>query len=198
MTKSELRKIYFARSQALSAEELAENSRQIAHRFFEDIDLTTIKTIHTFIAIEKFNEIDTSVIYTRIWLDFPQIRTIAPLANLDSGVMEHFELGAGTGLVESRWGIREPVGGESVDAVEIDLVLMPLLCFDERGSRVGYGKGFYDKFLSGCRPDCLKIGLSHFPPIEAIDDIDNHDVPLDACITPEQIYQTKKAGRPAS
>ena len=138
------------------------------------------------------------MIYEMIWRDFPQIRTLAPLTDLDSDVMEHFEYDAGTGLVESRWGIREPGGGESVDAAEIDLVLVPLLCFDERGYRIGYGRGFYDGFLSQCRPDCLKIGLSHFPPVETIDDIDSHDVPLDACITPERFYQTKKAGRPAS
>ena len=198
MTKSELRKNYLAKRHALSAEELATNSRQIANRFFGNIDLTAIKTIHTFIAIEKFNEVDTSVIYTRIWRDFPQIRTLAPVTDLDSGVVEHFKLDASTGLVESRWGICEPVGGESVDAAEIDLVLVPLLCFDERGGRVGYGKGFYDTFLSRCRSDCLKVGLSYFPPVETIDDVGEHDMPIDSCITPERFYETKKAGRPAS
>ena len=198
MTKSELRKNHLAKRHALSAEELATNSRQIADRFFGNIDLTAVKTVHTFIAIEKFNEVGTALIYTRIWLDFPQIRTIAPLANLDSGVMEHFEFDAGTGLIESDWGIREPVGGESVDVAEIDLVLVPLLCFDDRGSRVGYGKGFYDRLLSRCRADCLKVGLSHFPQVETIDDLDDYDIPLDICVMPERIYQTKKAGRPAS
>ena len=198
MTKSELRKIYLAKRQELSAEELRANSRQIAHRFFEDIALTAIKTIHTFIAIERFNEIDTSMIYKRIWRDFPQIRTLAPVANLEGGVMEHFEFDARARLIESRWRIREPVGGEGVDAAEIDLVLVPLLCFDERGGRVGYGKGFYDTFLSRCRSDCLKVGLSYFPPVETIDDVGEHDMPIDSCITPERFYETKKAGRPAS
>ena len=192
MTKSELRKIYLAKRHALSAEELATNSRQIADRFFGNIDLTAVKTVHTFIAIEKFNEVGTALIYTRIWLDFPQIRTIAPLANLDSGVMEHFEFDAGTGLIESDWGIREPVGGESVDVAEIDLVLVPLLCFDERGYRIGYGRGFYDKFLSQCRPDCLKVGLSVFEPVKVIGDADEHDVPLNHCITPENIFSFVK------
>ena len=192
MTKSELRKNHLAKRHALSAEELATNSRQIADRFFGNIDLTAVKTVHTFIAIEKFNEVDTSLIYKRIWLDFPQIRTLAPLTDLDRDGLEHFEFDAGTGLVESRWGICEPVGGESVDAAEIDLVLVPLLCFDERGYRIGYGRGFYDKFLSRCRPDCLKVGLSVFEPVKVIGDADEHDVPLNRCITPENIFSFVK------
>ena len=192
MTKSELRKNHLAKRHALSAEELATNSRQIADRFFGNIDLTAVKTVHTFIAIEKFNEVDTSLIYKRIWLDFPQIRTLAPLTDLDRDGLEHFEFDAGTGLVESRWGICEPVGGESVDAAEIDLVLVPLLCFDERGYRIGYGRGFYDKFLSRCRPDCLKVGLSVFEPVKVIGDADEHDVPLNHCITPKNIFSFVK------
>ena len=66
---------------------------------------------------------------------------------------------------------------------------MPLLCCDRRGFRVGYGKGFYDKFLSRCRPDCLKIGLSFFEPTEIIADINDYDVKLDYCVTPENRYK---------
>jgi 5-formyltetrahydrofolate cyclo-ligase len=60
--------------------------------------------------------------------------------------------------------------------------------FDRRGFRVGYGKGFYDKFLSECRADCLKIGLSYFEPIDEISDAQNFDVRLDCCITPKEIF----------
>ena len=69
---------------------------------------------------------------------------------------------------------------------------MPLLCFDAAGHRVGYGKGFYDKFLSKCRPDCTKIGLSYFPPVEAIAATGGHDIMLDICVTPEKTYQFDK------
>ena len=69
---------------------------------------------------------------------------------------------ADTKLVKNKWNILEPAESESVEIERIDVCLVPLLCFDERGFRVGYGKGFYDKFLSECRADCLKIGLSLF------------------------------------
>jgi len=67
-------------------------------------------------------------------------------------------------------------------------VLVPLLSFDKKGFRVGYGKGFYDRFLMQCKSDCIKIGLSYFDPIDVIDDADEFDVPLDFCITPQKVY----------
>ena len=71
---------------------------------------------------------------------------------------------------------------------EIDLVFVPLLAFDKKGFRVGYGKGFYDKWLAGCRPDCIKVGFSYFEPVESIDDRHEFDVPLNLCITPHNVY----------
>ena len=192
MTKSELRKIYLERQRSLSADETAAKSRHIADRFFESFDLSQVKNLHCFLQIAKFNEIDTSLIYEKIWADFPAVRTIAPHANVETGEMENRLFTAETQFVESRWGISEPIGGQIVDADEIDLVLVPLLCFDEGGFRVGYGKGFYDKFLAKCRPDSVKAGLSYFPPVEAINGIGDHDIPLDFCVTPEQTYQTKR------
>ncbi len=81
---------------------------------------------------------------------------------------------------------------EYIDEKKMDIVLVPMLCFDEKGFRVGYGKGFYDKFLSLCREDCLKIGLSLFPPIQKIENVEDYDVKLDFCITPNQIYNFTK------
>jgi 5-formyltetrahydrofolate cyclo-ligase len=63
-----------------------------------------------------------------------------------------------------------------------------LLIFDEVGNRVGYGKGYYDRFLAGCKPEMLKIGLSFFSPVESVEDADFFDKKLDFCITPESVY----------
>ncbi|HEX8461529.1 MAG TPA: 5-formyltetrahydrofolate cyclo-ligase, partial [Segetibacter sp.] len=72
---------------------------------------------------------------------------------------------------------------------EIDLVFVPLLAYDKRGYRVGYGKGFYDRYLSLCKPEVLKVGFSYFGPEESIDDTHQFDVPLNYCITPDNIYE---------
>ena len=189
MTKSELRKIYLERRRSLSVEEIADKSRQIADRFFESVDLTRIKALHCFIPIAKFNEIDTSWIYKKIWKDFPVIKTAAPRVNFETGEMENIVFRPETQLVENTWGFLEPAGNERVNDAEFDMVLVPLLCFDSRGYRVGYGKGFYDKFLSKCRPDCTKIGLSYFEPAEEISDVSNFDIRLNMCVTPDHIYR---------
>jgi 5-formyltetrahydrofolate cyclo-ligase len=84
--------------------------------------------------------------------------------------------------------ILEPLETRIVDPQEIDLVLVPVLACDTNGNRVGYGKGYYDRYLSRCREDCIKVGISYFEPVDTIDDADGYDVPLNFCITPQQAY----------
>lgn len=165
-------------------------SSQIAERFFSAVDLARVRSLHTFIRIQKFNEIDTSNIYFRVWRDHPNIRTFAPKADRNSGHMEAVEFFSTTEFSENEWGIKEPIAGAAAVPAVMDMVLVPLLCFDVEGHRVGYGKGFYDRFLKECRPDCVKVGLSFFPPVERIDDVHDGDVRLDLCVTPDRVYRS--------
>jgi 5-formyltetrahydrofolate cyclo-ligase len=80
------------------------------------------------------------------------------------------------------------VNGVKIDPLEVDFIIMPLFAFDEKGYRVGYGKGYYDRFLKKCNDSCLKIGLSYFDAVDEIEDTDEFDVPLDLCVTPQQVY----------
>src|SRR6187399_228694 len=133
MIKSELRKLYLEKRASLSVIEVATASRHIADRFFENIDLNGVRTIHSFIRIGKFNEIDTSMIYFRLWRDFPEVVTIAPRTDLATGVIESVTFDASSEWTENRWGIREPAGGEVIEPADIDLVVVPLLCFERDG-----------------------------------------------------------------
>lgn len=188
MNKSELRAVYLEMRRALSASQLTVASRAIAENFFEFVDLTGVRTVHCYIPISKFREVDTSPIFERVWQEYPHITTLVPRVDAATGEMQGFEYRPGTQLVENTWGIREPVDRPWNDTSAIDIVIVPLLCFDERGHRVGYGKGFYDRFLGRDRPDCLKVGLCFFPPIGEIDDVSLHDVTLDRCVTPGRVY----------
>src|SRR5690606_12497108 len=92
-----------------------------------------------------------------------------------------------TGFDLDSWGIPVPSNYEKVKAEDIQLVFIPLLVFDVRGHRVGFGKGYYDVFLDSLDSAVLKIGLSFFPPVDYIPH-EIHDVTMDYCITPEQIF----------
>jgi 5-formyltetrahydrofolate cyclo-ligase len=84
--------------------------------------------------------------------------------------------------------ILEPLENEIIHPGDIDLVLIPMLVCDVNGNRVGYGKGYYDRYLSRCRKDCIKVGVSYFEPIDIIEDANSFDIPLNFCITPQQAY----------
>jgi 5-formyltetrahydrofolate cyclo-ligase len=192
MTKSELRKIYLAKQKSLSDAERNEKSRRLAAVFYENFNLENIRFLHVFIGIEKNREVETSFVYKRLWRDLLQITAVAARIDFQTMALENRRFTAETKLVRNRWEIDEPADGELIETDEIDAVLVPLLCFDERGYRVGYGKGFYDKFLGECRTDCLKIGLSYFAPVAEICDAREYDVKLDCCITPEEIFDWRK------
>ena len=102
--------------------------------------------------------------------------------------MTHFLLTDNTKIKKNEYNIPEPVDGIEVPAKKLEVVFVPLLAYDKKGNRVGYGKGFYDQFLSDCQPDVIKIGLSFFEPEEEISDIFEGDVQLDYCVTPKEIY----------
>jgi len=187
-SKAELRRRYRDERNELLPADVAELSRRIADRFFASFDVTQTKVLSTFIRISKLNEIDTSAVYFRLWRDHPNVRTVAPVVDIESDRIDSVEFSPSSELVENRWGLREPIG-KVVPSEEIDLVLVPLLCFDSTGHRVGYGKGFYDRLLATVRTDCLKVGLSYFPPVEAIDDAGEHDVRLDACVMPDSVMR---------
>lgn len=80
-------------------------------------------------------------------------------------------------LVTSRFGIREPATSEpEVEPSVLDLVLVPALVLDTRGYRLGYGGGYYDRFLPRLRPDCRTLGIAPFTVPEL--PIDPWDIPV--------------------
>jgi 5-formyltetrahydrofolate cyclo-ligase len=180
MTKQELRKIYFQTRLQLSESECKKLSQQICDQFFLTIDLSQVSVIHTFLPIRKNNEPDTWLIINRLKADFPAIKISVPKVVDD--ILVNYYLDDDCELVENKWGITEPIKGNLTDSKVIDLVLVPLLVFDKAGHRVGYGKGYYDRFLKNCRSDCAKIGVSFFQPVNAIEDVNEYDLALDKFI----------------
>ena len=185
MLKSELRQRYLSKQKAISEQDRVAKSRSISELFFTNFDLDLITHLHSFIPIARFNEVDTYLILQTVWQKFPHVVTVVPRVDFNTGEITNLKFDRATALVRNVWDIDEPSHNESIATEEIGLVLVPGVCFDVRGHRVGYGKGFYDRFLKTCRPDCLKVGLSFFDPVESIEDMHGGDVRLDVLITPE-------------
>lgn len=189
MLKADLRKFYLSQQRSLSLTKRLESSQLISDQFFQHFGLEEIRIVHIFLSIERNNEIATQLIYGKLWQDFPNIQTVVPRINLETDELESLEFNVQTPLLINKWQIAEPTGKTLINPQTIDLVIIPLICFDEKGFRVGYGKGYYDNFLKTCRTDCVKIGVSYFPPIEEISDTHKNDVRLDYCLTPLKIYK---------
>lgn len=185
MTKAECRKLYTEKRKQLSAVEIEHLSGVILDTLLKTVDFNG-KTISVFLPIREKREIDTyPILDKRHELNY---RVALPVADFQANNMFHYLYENPEQLVVSEYGIPEPVRGTLVSAEEINIVLVPLLCFDKKGYRVGYGKGFYDRFLSTCRPDCLFVGLSFFEGIDAIEDVSSNDVPVHLCITNSTVH----------
>lgn len=186
MKKVALRKEYLRRRMNLTDSEVDSMSRFIAEDFFKYINLRKVETIHAFLPIQKNKEVNTWPIINRA-ISLGKKIAISK-TDIKNDLMVNFYHTRDMEMQENEWGIPEPVAGEFCADEDIDLVLMPLLIADRNGHRVGYGKGFYDRFLKQCRGDAIKVGLSLFPPVEAISDVNKYDVKLDYLITPRDFF----------
>lgn len=183
MLKHELRSLFLQKRNALSDLEKSRFDREIKIRFQQFLP-EKINTVHIYLPIQSKVEINTWPIIKQLW--GKNIKVVVPMMHEKTVEISSWELNKETQLPENKWNIPEPINSKKIDDSSIDAVIVPLLAVDQKGFRVGYGKGYYDSFLSSLNPDTLKIGLSYFTPIEAISNIDQWDIPLDYCITPEQ------------
>lgn len=187
MNKDELRKTYLTKRLALTAREHHALSNKISDLFFLIVDLSFVKNLHIYLPIESKREPDTWLVIDRIQREFPHIRLVIPRVKGEE--MENIFFEGRHQLEKNRWGILEPKTGTHAEAQEIDLVIVPLLTVDKQGHRIGYGRGYYDRFLKLCRPNCMKIGMSFFEPEPSIEEKHNDDVLLNVCLTPNQYYR---------
>jgi 5-formyltetrahydrofolate cyclo-ligase len=181
MDKQKLRKIYKQKRTALSFEEINNMQENIYLQVF-DLDISAVKNVHLFLSIDQFNEIDTMplIVYFRA----KNIRIVVSKCDFKDSSLTHFYLEENSVLQLNKFGVPEPIQAEQAEEYVLDLVFVPLLISDIKKYRVGYGKGFYDRFLMHCRKDAKFIGLNFFPPIQKIEDVNEFDIPLHQVIYP--------------
>lgn len=188
MNKAELRKVYKAKRLSLNKEELEILNDAILSEL-RSFDWSTVKCLHVYREIQKFNEPKTIDFVQWLRMNHPDIQLVISKSDFETGVMVNYLWDDATRFESNSWDILEPVDGAVIDERDIDFVLVPMLVVDVEGNRVGYGKGFYDRFLAKCRPDIQTMGLSFFDPVPAIDDVSTWDRKIQYCVTPTGIIK---------
>tara|TARA_B100001057_G_scaffold211878_1_gene212286 strand:+ start:3886 stop:4461 length:576 start_codon:yes stop_codon:yes gene_type:complete len=184
--KSELRNTYSLKRKNLSIYQINQRSILISKKLL-DIPIWDKEFYHIFLTSKKNNEIETKFILSMLAKKNKKV-VVPRLVDLDN--LEHILLTRQTSLKENSYGIPEPqkYNNKIIFPQELDVIIVPLYVFDLNGNRVGYGKGYYDRFLKSCRDDAIKIGVSLFEPVKFISDISITDVALNYAITSNGIF----------
>lgn len=190
MIKSALRKKYKTLRNELTSDQLDDFSLAIANQLLK-LPVWQKRYYHLFLTIAEQKEVDTEFILNILAGKDKDI--ILSKSNFEDHSLTHFLLTDNTILQKNAHNIPEPVDGIEVPSNKIEVVFVPLLAYDTNGNRIGYGKGFYDRFLADCNPAVIKIGLSFFPPEATSFEVNVNDIPLDFCVTPEKVYHFDSA-----
>ncbi len=184
--KNSLRALYKKKRLALSKTETEWANKQISEQF-QKLDLSQTRVVHLYTPIAKWNEPETQLLRDFLWLSGKRCATGIVVESTSE--MQHVAIFSDTQFRQNNWGIPEPIDAKPIAVSEIDLVIVPLLCCDRSGNRVGYGKGFYDIFLRKCKPNVQAIGLSFFEPLPEPTSSESHDCKLTGLLTPKQFYR---------
>jgi 5-formyltetrahydrofolate cyclo-ligase len=187
MNKKELRKYLLAERMKIDPVRL-EKYQDLVLIHFQQVALPFIHYLHTYLPIEGRNEPDPDPMVRMLEFRNPGLEIAVPKL-VGENDMLHIAVHERSEWIKNDFGILEPAEGESLSPEKFDLVFVPMLGCDMQGNRIGYGKGYYDRFLAHCRKDTWKIGFSFLEPVEKIRDVEAWDIPIDICITPQRVYE---------
>ncbi len=188
MNKNKIRLKYKKLREEVNLEQGEEWSLKIANKLLQ-LPIWDFSYYHLFLSISEKKEVDTQAILHI--LQGKDKNVVLSKSDFESGELTNYLLTDSTIIKKNSWGIPEPVSGIEIPPHNIEVVFVPLLAFDEKGNRIGYGKGFYDRFLSQCTGEVVKVGISFFEAEKEHLEVTHHDVALDYCVTPKKIYNFK-------
>ncbi|MCY4562454.1 MAG: 5-formyltetrahydrofolate cyclo-ligase [Flavobacteriaceae bacterium] len=180
--KNELRKRYKRLRKSLSAEKM---SFQITQQC-KKLCIWDNLHYHLYLASTRPQVNEVSTVPLIDYLIKSNKNIYVPKVN--GNEMTTHRLNKNSNLKLNQWLIPEPMHDASVDPKRIEVIFLPMLIGDQLGYRVGYGKGFYDRFIIKCNNDLVKIGLSFFEPINRIADVEPFDQKLNYLVTPHKIH----------
>lgn len=188
MFKDEARKSLLQKRQSLCQRECIQWDDLLLIQF-QKFNFTNTLIIGSFYPMEKNNEPNTILLTSYLQQFIPDLIIAYPVIDKTLGTMQFHE--ATPDLYLNSLGIYEPHQSKMIPGKNIDCFLVPLLGFDLLGHRLGFGKGYYDKYFSTCHHPHHRIGISYFDPIPNMQDTHEFDVPLTHCITPCNSYEFK-------
>lgn len=175
MDKTELRREIRARKRAMTEAEIEERSDKLARLFFASEAYQNAKTIYGYLPYNQ--EVRTVPMLERALKDGKKVA----VPKVYGDEMKFLYLDNLNAVAKGYAGIPEPIADEPVAQDETALVLMPGLAFDPQGHRIGYGGGFYDKFLAA-EPNHPTLALCYeFQMLPKLD-VEDHDIPVDTVL----------------
>ena len=182
--KRSLRLAMLSAKMRLHREQVDELSKKALNRLIKFIEWDNIHRVHTYIPITANNELDTWPLINYLRENHPDIEIYLP--KLDGFA----KFGPDTKIDENRLGIPEPEEEKLKEHISFDLIIVPIIGFDRRGYRLGYGAGYYDKFLAEHKCKNV-IGLAYaISELDAIPD-EPHDKRMQTIITDKETINTK-------
>jgi len=190
MDKKALRKSIFAQRDTQSPEVIAEKSKAIHEKLFQLEEFQKAQTIMIYAAMR--GEVQTKGIFTEAQKQGK--RVVVPISQLADRTLLLSEIRDYDHELEiATFDVPEPKKEflRPVPHSEIDLVIVPGVGFDDQGNRLGYGGGFYDRFLAGLKPSVPAIAVCY--ELQIRDDLvaEEHDLPMDWVITEMRAIKTQ-------
>ncbi|MBP3585604.1 MAG: 5-formyltetrahydrofolate cyclo-ligase [Peptococcaceae bacterium] len=180
--KNQLRKQYKQIREQLTIEQVKKNSAQIADRLFQTSFWQNSSTVMLYLSFQ--NEVMTDQIYRQGWLEGKTM--LLPICSAQNGIMTMSVLSSFDQLIPNRYGIRElPAPVQQIIAPQkIDLCLIPGIAFDRYGNRLGFGSGYYDRYLAQIASHVPRIALAHSCQIyDGLLPVDQYDLPIHYMLT---------------
>ncbi|HHU52605.1 MAG TPA: 5-formyltetrahydrofolate cyclo-ligase [Clostridiaceae bacterium] len=182
INKQELRIKLLERRIQLTEEQRTEQSSEIIKHLLNSDYYKNANLIFTFYSMPE--EVNTEALIKCALSDGKRVAVPVTFA---AGRMEAFQIFSDTKLYQDKLGIRspDPELSEPVDPEDIDLTVVPLLGYNLHGYRIGYGSGYYDRFLPRLSAKCTKVGIAF--DNQKIDSLPAgvDDYPLDEVLTPQ-------------
>lgn len=183
--KKRLRKKYQAVRKQLTDDQVINKSRSIAQKITSLSAFKQAATIHSYIALKKKREVLTRDIIEHC---FEADKTVVVPKMKKRGELSHHTIQHFGELTPNRWGVPEPPDDDEFSIESLSIILVPMVSGDHLKNRLGYGKGYYDRFLS--KTDAVKIGLLYDDTLsDIILPTDHFDVQLDLLVTESGIVE---------